>query len=112
MRSAPTKIIVGGLLLAAVAAGIFLLIDPIPAAVLVLLLAFEGWTLIDPIPGNTISEQIWAFSRLPLVPFLFGSVTVLLIAHGIIPATTQGLYTTAAIFLLMGHFFFPKGGLS
>ena len=47
------------------------------------LLVYEGWTLINKEPGDTISETIWedAKSR-PLIPFLFG--------------------------LLMGHFFWQK----
>lgn len=109
MRSAPTKYIVGGLLWACLTAGVWLLVPPAPAIVLTLLLFLEGWALVDPDPTNTISEQIWWMSQLPLVPYLFGAATVAMIAESYIPTSRKGLYTVAAIGLLMGHFFFPKG---
>lgn len=47
------------------------------------LLAYEGWTLVNKEPEDTISETIWDGAKdRPLIPFLFG--------------------------LLMGHFFWQK----
>jgi hypothetical protein len=49
------------------------LTDKVILGAVVVLLAYEGWTLINSTPGDTISESIWriAASR-PLVPFLVG----------------------------------------
>ena len=47
------------------------------------LFIYEGYALINTKPGDTISEIIWAMSKRPLIPFLFG--------------------------LLMGHFFWQRG---
>lgn len=59
------------------------LTDKVVLTAIAVLLAYEGWTLINHVPNDTISESIWriAASR-PLVPFLAG--------------------------LLCGHFFWSK----
>ena len=36
------------------------------------LFIYEAYALIDTKPGDTTSEIVWAMSRRPLVPFLFG----------------------------------------
>lgn len=37
------------------------------------LLGFEGYTLLNSVPGDTLSEAVWLVSRdYPLVPFLAG----------------------------------------
>ena len=48
------------------------------------LLVYEGVAVYTKRDGDTISEIVWYLSARPLVPFLFG--------------------------LLMGHFFWPRGG--
>ena len=49
------------------------------------LLAYEGWTLVNQTQQDTISESIWRVTQTrPLVPFLAG--------------------------LLCGHFFWQRGG--
>jgi hypothetical protein len=53
------------------------------AALAVAVLGFEGYTVVTPEPGDTLSEQVWAASdRWSLVPLLAG--------------------------LLAGHFFWPR----
>jgi hypothetical protein len=36
------------------------------------LLIYEGYTLINKTPGDTLSEAVWKVSSHPLVPFLAG----------------------------------------
>ena len=36
------------------------------------LFAYEIYALLDTKPDDTISEIVWAMSKRPLVPFLFG----------------------------------------
>ena len=61
------------------------LTDKVVLSVIAFLLLYEGWTLVNATPNDTISESIWRIAqRYSLLPFLFG--------------------------LLMGHFFWPRGG--
>lgn len=48
------------------------LTDKVIFGVIALLLLYEGWTLINGTPNDTISESIWRLADRPLVPFLFG----------------------------------------
>lgn len=49
------------------------LTDKVVLAVIALLLAYEGWTLVNSTPADTISESVWRIaSSRPLVPFLAG----------------------------------------
>lgn len=38
------------------------------------LLIYEGYTLFNNTPGDTLSEAVWNISQFPLVPFLAGFV--------------------------------------
>jgi hypothetical protein len=38
------------------------------------LLAYEAYTLANKVPGDTLSEAVWAVSGHPLIPFLAGFV--------------------------------------
>lgn len=60
------------------------LTDKVVVGAIALLLIYEGWTLINGVRGDTISETVWRASQRPLVPFLVG--------------------------LLCGHFFWPPKG--
>ena len=61
------------------------LTDKVVLGAVALLLLYEGWTLINGTPNDTISESVWALAqRYSLVPFLVG--------------------------LLCGHWFWPRGG--
>lgn len=41
------------------------------------LLAYEGWTVANNTPGDTLSEAVWSVASYPLVPLLVG----ILIGH-------------------------------
>jgi hypothetical protein len=67
------------------------------------LLVYEGWTLANRTPHDTISEIIRAFARRQLlVPWLFGVSFGIGVATGYI----HDPYVIAALALLQGHFFF------
>lgn len=36
------------------------------------LLGYEAYTLMNAVPGDTLSEAVWEWSRHPLLPFLAG----------------------------------------
>ena len=44
------------------------------ATAIVALLGYEGYTLLNSIPGDTLSEAVWDISKHPLIPFLAGLV--------------------------------------
>lgn len=49
------------------------LTDKVIFLIVTLALAYEGWTLFNNIPNDTISESVWRIaSSRPLVPFLAG----------------------------------------
>lgn len=48
------------------------LTDLVVAGAVALLLIYEGWTLINRTPNDTISETVWRANKWPLVPFLIG----------------------------------------
>ncbi len=54
-------------------------------AAICFLLAYEAWTLMNSIPGDTLSEAVWSWVyEYPLIPFLAG--------------------------IVMGHFFWQRRG--
>lgn len=63
---------------------------------------YEGWTLINAYPEDTLSESIWRLSARPLVPWMFGGLSVWMIESRFL----QNPYLIAAWFFLQGHFFF------
>lgn len=110
MKKSPTQVVVGGLIGAALVAVMFLILDWQWALGLAMVLAYEGWTLVNKYPNDTISEIIWELSNRPMVPFIFGAGFVALIAHGVIKPTVAGLYVAGSVGFLMGHFFFQRKG--
>ncbi len=67
------------------------------------LLAYEGWTLANREPGDTISEIVRMFARRQLlIPWLFGASFGIGVASGFL----HDPYIIAALALLQGHFFF------
>jgi len=107
-KLSPTWYVVGALIGVALGWVAFALAGWKWALVLCALLAYEGWTLVNQYEGDTISEIIWAFSKRPMVPFIFGAGFVAAIAHGLIAPTLPGLYLSGAFGFLMGHFFFQR----
>jgi hypothetical protein len=72
------------------------------AALCTVLLAYEGWTLTNRWPGDTLSEAVWFLSRRPMIPWIFGVASGWALAAGVFP----NAYTVATWFFLQGHFFF------
>lgn len=71
-------------------------------AILVALLAYEAWTILNGYKADTISEAVWALSRRPLVPWLFGLAT----GWAITSSTVTDPWLLTAIVWLESHFFF------
>jgi len=72
-------------------------------AALAVLLVYEGWTLINRNPQDTISEIVRAFARRQLLlPWLSGLATGVGVATGYV----SNPYVIVGIALLQGHFFF------
>lgn len=67
---------------------------------------YEGWTLINRYPNDTISEIVWQMAERPLVPFLFGATTGWLLGTGAFHNT----FVAVAWGGLMGHFFWQRFG--
>lgn len=64
------------------------------------LLAYEGFTLVDSQANNTISEAVWVLASRPLVPLLTG------IAVGwALHAGYLSVYVSFGLGMLAGHFF-------
>ncbi len=108
MNSSPTKLVVGGAIGVALLAAAFTLAGLKWGFVLCVLLAYEGWTLVNKYPNDTISEIVWTFAKRPMVPWVFGVASGWAISSGFIPATKDGLFLCAALFFLQGHFFFQR----
>lgn len=82
------------------------------AIVAILYLLYEGWTLINSHPEDTLSESVWRFSARPLVPFIFGIAQGAWITYVCLKPmlgkviTPQDVLQLCAAVFLMGHFFF------
>ena len=104
LKASPTPIVVSLII------GIALFITAFQAAgwkgglVLSVILAYEGWTLINQFPNDTISEIIWKLSSRPMVPWLFGVGTGWAITSGHL----ANVWLILAAGFLQGHFFFQE----
>lgn len=67
--------------------------------VLLVIAAYETFTLIDAWKGNTLSEALWYLARRPLVPLLFGVALGIAVGQGVLDPFS------VAIGMLYGHFF-------
>lgn len=72
-----------------------------------IILAYEGWTLVNAYPEDTISESIWRLAKRPLVPWLFGVATGFALAVGLFGPIEKAVLCGAA-FALGAHFFWQK----
>lgn len=99
-----TDVLVGGLVGAGLVLVAFRLTGWTGGAILSALLAYEGWTLINDYPEDTISETLWRFAKRPMVPWLFGLGT----GWGIQAGWVRDPWISLTIGFLSGHFFFQK----
>ncbi len=70
-------------------------------------LLYEGWTLTNSYPEDTISESIWRLSVRPLIPWVGGFATAWWLCH-----TNPHPVLILALGFLSGHMWFqrqPKG---
>jgi hypothetical protein len=106
--ASPTRYVVGALMGAAMATALYFMVAPgwgmAGAAVVLFALTYEGWTLVNRWPNDTISEIVWTLSARPMVPFVFGVATGWAVAAGAFPNIATGI----AWGFLMGHFFFQR----
>jgi len=104
LKRSPTQIVVGGLIGVALTLVAYAVAGPLYGTLLLALLAYEAWTLINEFPNDTISEIIWTFSERPMVPFIFGAG----FAWGIQAGALSNPWLIAALGFLCGHFFFQR----
>lgn len=81
------------------------LLPPIWAAVALGAAIYEGYTLANNHPEDTISETIWRFSdNYALLPLSGGA----LLAYGIATGYISNPIVVAILSVLAGHFWFPR----
>lgn len=108
LPAGPTKLVVGGLIGLALSTAFLYLLDWRWALVAVVVLSYEGWTLINDHKGDTISEVLWVLAARPMVPWLFGVATGWAITSGFIPASVNGVWIALSWGFLQGHFWFQR----
>jgi hypothetical protein len=102
-----TTLVVGGIMGAGLIWVTFLVAPWMIGLALSAILLYEGYTLINPYPRDTISEIIWWLSERPMVPMLGGIVLGYMLCAGYFgPPDKATLCGTA--FFLAGHFWFQR----
>lgn len=96
-----TQLVVGALLGAGFITLIYTLTGPYYGTGFTLLLLYEGYTIANRCPNDTISEIIWALSEWTLVPLTFG----LLVGYAYWSKMIEKPALSFAVLYLMGHFF-------
>lgn len=106
MRLPATKTVVGALAGVGMLMSLFLVL-PWPVAIFCTgLLVYEGYTLVNEAPNDTISEAIWVYAKRPMFPFLGGIGVAEALRY-------EGFSHPYAVFFLgflAGHFFFTPHG--
>jgi hypothetical protein len=73
---------------------------------------YEGWTLINRFPEDTLSESVWRLAARPMVPYLFGMAmgawACWICVRPMLgrPITPESVLQFGGTMFLMGHFFF------
>lgn len=106
LKKSPTQIVVGAIIGTALLVVAFNIAGLWGGLALAALLAYEGWTLVNKFPNDTISEIIWGFAERPMVPFIFGAAY----AWAIESKNLDNPWLIAAFGFLLGHFFFQRQG--
>lgn len=104
-----SNLVVGGLMGIGFLGLAFWLAGPVMGGILSALLAYEGWTLVNRYPEDTLSESVWRLSARPMVPFVFGIADGAWIYHIFFLKSLidpKQALLACAIQFLMGHFFF------
>ena len=100
----PTRVVVASAIGLSLLAFAYYVLGPWAAGLVLLVMLYEGWTLVNRYPNDTISEIMWELAARPMVPFVFGILSGWALGHGAV----VNAYAIAAWFFLMGHFFFQK----
>lgn len=107
MSARTTQAFVGLVLAVAGVWSLFMLTTGWWPWVLLVILGFEGWTIFNRTPADTISEIIWQLAERPILPLLSGVA----VGHFI---PTEELWVVG-LGVLLGHFFWQRhevrGGL-
>lgn len=73
--------------------------------ILFLVALYEGYTIINTFPNDTLSESVWRLTRgRPFIPWIFGYAT----AYAIFAGTLADPHLAVAVGFLQGHFFFQR----
>ncbi len=104
MKKSPTKYVVGGVIGLGLCAMIFAVMDWRWGVVALVLLVYEGWTLVNKFPNDTISEILQQLAERPMIPWIFGVATGWAIESGYV----HNPWLIAGLLFLQGHFFFQN----
>jgi hypothetical protein len=100
----PTQKVVLGIMGLALVIMAFKLAGPLWGLGLTVILAYEGWTLMNDYKNDTISEILWGLSTRPIVPWLFGVATGWALTSGFV----SDVWLVLALGFLQGHFWFQQ----
>lgn len=104
-----SNIVVGGLMGLGFIGLAFWLAGLVGGSVLCIFLLYEGWTLLNKFPEDTLSESVWRLSDRPMVPFVFGVTDGLWTYHVFLinpMINAKQALLWGAMQFLFGHFFF------
>lgn len=103
MRGIQTSnIVVGATMGLAMLAATYAILGPWFGTLAALYLLYEGYTLVNRHPEDTLSESVWRLATRPIVPLLFGIAAGWGIGINVLDPKTL------AIGILYGHFFFQR----
>lgn len=97
-----SKLVVSSLIGLGLLTATFMIFGLKVGLLLCLVLAYEGFTLVNKEPKDTISETLWKLSNRPLVPWLFGLAFGWALGSGLL----NNPYHSAVAAYLNAHFFF------
>lgn len=103
-----SDLIVGGTVGAAILYLIWSIVGFQAALGFTLYLIYEGYTLINHFPEDTLSESVWRLAVRPLIPWLFGAATMYAIMAGHFGPDPRAAMLAVGIGFLEGHFFFQS----
>lgn len=98
-----SNIIVGATMGIALLVATFAILGPWAGTLGTLYLIYEGYTLVNKHPEDTISESVWRLATRPIVPLLFGIAAGWALANNLLNP-----YASFAVGILYGHFFFQR----
>lgn len=104
LKESPTKYVVGFFIACPMFYFSYILAGPWFGTLFLLMLLYEGYTLINQFPDDTISEIMWQYSKRPMVPCMFGYALGRAIGTDLLSKVDLAVI----IGFLYGHFFFQR----